>query len=243
MVPQETIESLVASLSQNTLKQYESALKNWWQFCILTNRKFKMPTRNSLLCFLTYMFKKGASYATLNTYRSAVSLLSNDKVGEDPMISRFFKGIAKIRPAKPKYSFTWDVSIVLNYLKNMKPLVDLDLQEVTEKAVTLIALCTAHRAQTLVNIKIGNIKSSITGLEIKITDLIKTSSHGRLQPLLLLPRFTNDNRLCVASVIERYIEITKSLRDTEKLFIATVKPHKAVCAQTISRWIKTVLRG
>lgn len=77
---------------------------------------FYTPDRNNLLKFLTGIFNNGASYSTLNTYRSAISLISKDKIGEDLIVSRFLKGSSKLRPLKPKYSYTWDVSVVLKYL-------------------------------------------------------------------------------------------------------------------------------
>ena len=112
----------------------------------------------------------------------------------------------------------------------------------TEKAITLLALSTAHRAQTLAYIKISNIKTTTRGLEIRIPDLIKTSGPGRYQPLLILPKFIEEPKLCVASVIAEYIEATKVLRgDADTLFIAIKKPHKPIGSQTIGRWIKNVL--
>lgn len=234
---------MLSSLSGSTLKQYESALRKWWEFCIQNEYNFQQPDRTSLLSFLTDSFKSGASYATLNTYRSAVSLISTDKIGDDLVVNRFFKGIYNLRPACPKYSFTWDVSIVLRYLKTLEPLEDLDLQALTEKTVTLLALCSAHRAQTLASIKISNIKTnSENGLEIRVPDKIKTSGQGRFQPFITLPKYAQDARVCVVTVILRYIEVTKEIRNKEdRLFIATKKPHKAVTAQSISRWIKSVL--
>ncbi|XP_053982168.1 chloride channel protein 2-like isoform X2 [Hylaeus volcanicus] len=65
---------------------------------------------------------------------------------------RFKNGIEKIVPPRPKYNFTWGVSVVLNYLRTLDPLSGLSLQDLTYKTVTLIAFCTAHRAQTLASI-------------------------------------------------------------------------------------------
>ncbi|OXU16989.1 hypothetical protein TSAR_001136 [Trichomalopsis sarcophagae] len=241
-VPRASIEILLASLSKATYKQ-------WWQFCVLSKEDFYKPTRNRLLRFLTYSSQNNASYATLNTYRSAISLLSLEKIGEDLMISRLFKGIEKIKPPRPKYNFTWDVSIVLNYLRSLERSIELKLRtlrslsfpDLTYKAVMLIILCTAHRAQTLANIKLSNIKSTEKSLEIRIPDTIKTTGRTRYQQLLYLPKYPHDESLCVATVIEYYINVTKDLRSSEKLFISTVKPYKEIGSQTISRWIKQVL--
>lgn len=101
---------------------------------------------------------------------------------------------------------------------------------------------TAHGAQTLASIKLTNIYATPKGVEIKISDAIKTSRPGRFQPLLALPRFSEDPSLCEASVVLKYIDVTKSLRgDVGNLFITLRKPHNAIRSQTVSRWIKTVL--
>lgn len=38
------------------------------------------------------------------------------------MIVRFLKRVFHLRLPRPKYSRTWDVSIVFNYLKNLEPI-------------------------------------------------------------------------------------------------------------------------
>jgi Phage integrase family. len=80
-------------------------------------------------------------------------------------------------------------------------------------------------------------------MRIKITDQIKTSKPGALQPELILPFFKDKPGLCVASAILKYINFTKELRDsnTKNLFISTTKPFTAVSAQTIGHWIKSLL--
>ena len=236
------MEILVASISQSTLKQYESSLRQWWLFCETEGHNFYKPDRNVIIRFLTKCFKDGASYSSLNTMRSAISLISINKIGDDLLISRFFRGVFKLRPSRPKYTQTWDVSIVLSYLRSLVPLQGLALSDLTEKTVMLLALATAHRAQTLGNIKIDNIMFTSKGAEIMIPDLIKTSGPGRFQPLLVLPNFDEDKDICVTTSLKRYIEVTSKIRkDENKLFIAVRKPFKAVGSQSISRWIKIVL--
>ena len=182
------------------------------------------------------------SCGTLNTYRSAISLISPNKIGEDILISRFLKGVFRLKPTKPKYEVTWDVSVVLNYLKTLYPLDVLSLKDLTLKTITLLALSTAHRAQTLAAIKISNIHITNSGLIIKVSDVIKTSGPGRNQPSFIIPRFVDDPRLCAVSVILKYIDTTKVLRgSSDKLFIGVKKPHKAIGSQTVSRWVKSML--
>ena len=236
------MEILIASLSKATLDQYQVALNQWVLFCKFNETEFLNPRTDLVLKFLTRKFKEGASYGTLNSYRSALSLISSDKIGDDPMISRFFKGIFKLKPSFPKYSFTWDVSTVLIYVAGMFPLDSLSFTSLTLKTVILLALCTAQRAQTLASIAVENILIKKDELEIRIQELIKTSRPGKAQPLLLVPFFQAQPELCVASTLLKYIEVSSSLRgNISKLFISIKKPYKAVTSQTISRWIKQVL--
>ena len=83
---------------------------------------------NDLLKFLLELFEQGLGYSALNTAKSAVSsvvhVLNNVQLGEHVLIRRFIKGVFQIKPSLPRYNCTWEVDIVLNYLKNMPPLKD-----------------------------------------------------------------------------------------------------------------------
>ena len=180
---------MISSLTESTMKQYNVYLLQWKNFCESYNADFYNPSIKNILEFLTESYHDGASFGTINSQRCAISLISKEKIGADPLVSRFVKGIAKLKPVKPKYHCTWDVSIALNYIKKFHPLIDLTLKQVSDKAVLLLALSTAHRVQTLASINIENILETSEGLEIKIPDAIKTSGPGKYQPVLYLPRF------------------------------------------------------
>ena len=230
---------MLASISTNTLRQYGCALRQWDEFCHNKRIKILDITVPNVLNFMAERFEFGASYGTLNSIRSALSLLSKDKIGIHPDISRFMTGVQNKRPPRPKYSHTWDTNIVLDYLS----LLDCtSLKNLTLKTVMLIALSTAQRAQTISFIKISNIKVVSNGLVIEIPDRIKTSKAGRDQPLLQLPLFSDKPRLCVVTAINEYLEKTKEIRnDIDSLFLILNLPRKSVCSETISRWLKECL--
>lgn len=236
------LDIMLASLSPATIKQYESALKLWWEFCILRDIDPLRGETYQILQFLTEKFENGAAYGTLNSARSAISLIVEENISDNADIKRFFKGIFRLKPKKPKYDKIWNTDKVLDKLAILHPLEKLTLTELTEKTVMLLALATAQRAQTLSLIKTQNITLDETGYEIRITDLIKTSKPGKKQPLLKIPFFRDTPEWCVASTLKRYIEVTHNLRgNITNLFISTKKPYVGVSAQTISRWLKTVL--
>ena len=126
-VPLEAVEVVLSLLSIVTKRKYQSALRVWWQYCSETDSDFYKPTRISVLKFLSKSFKADATYGTLNTYRSAISLISIDKIGENKMIARFLKGVYRCT----KYMHTWEPAIVWNYLKSLYPLAELDLKTVS----------------------------------------------------------------------------------------------------------------
>lgn len=239
---EDSIDILISSLTPATMKQYNSGLKNWWNFCLSANRNPLQPEVNGVLNYLTKRFKEGAAYGTLNSERSAINLLSSVDLGNDLFIIRFFKGIYKLRPTKPKYDSIWSTETLLKWSEEFDPLESLDLQSLTFKLVALFALATAHRVQTLSLIKIKNISSSPNGVEIRVTDQIKTSRVGTPLPMFFLPFFNSRKTACVASVLIFYLSKTKVLRGSiDNLFITIKKPHKAASSQTISRWIKQCL--
>ena len=114
----------------------------------------------------------------------------------------------------------------------------------SKKLVTLLALVTAHRFQTLSLIKIQNIIFSAEGtVNIFITDNIKTSGPGRAQPCLHFKKFQEKPEICVLNTLMDYIDRTISVRQEEQeyLFISFVRPYKRASSQTLSRLVKETM--
>jgi len=244
----ECVDTLLSSLADNSWTQYNSSLKLWWHFCQSFGHNIYAPTSSTLLSFLQLMFSEGKSYSSLNTMRSAVSLLApRANLGEDSFITRFFKGVGRVAPPKRKYNFIWDPAPVLSYLSSLHPFHKLSYYEITLKTIGLLALATAHRVQTFSKINVNNIHTFSDRIEILIEDNLKTSRPGKFQPCLVLPFFIDNPQLCAASAITEYLKITKKFRspgpEMQKLFLSVSKDHTPVSSQTISRWIKTVLKS
>lgn len=223
------------------MKQYVTAIKQWLQFCFKKNLDSFDFEEKIVIEFLTTAFQKGASYGTLNSARSALAFVSSD-ISDNKHISRLLKGVARLRPPKPKYEQIWNVDPVFEELAKWYPLESLDLDQLTERLILLLALGTAQRVQTISSIKLSNLKHDSLGYKIKITDLIKTSRPGVCQPLLNVPYLKDKPQLCIASTLDRYIEVTKPLRKEENcLFIVTRSPFKSAKIDTVRRWLRTAL--
>lgn len=237
---------MLASLSDNTLKQYDVCIKAWGQYCKDNSHDHFKSSVPIILDFLSHVFHRGAKYGTLNTYKSALSVLLGSNIVNDDRIKRFMKGVYRLRPSLPRYDITWDTSTVLEYLALKWPHENLNLETLSKKTVTLLGLVTAHRVQTFSLIMINNItvrdKNEII---IKIPDFIKTSRPHSFQPILKLPYFSQRPQICPATCLESYINKTRALRsdNNNHLFISFRKPHAKISSQRLSHWIKDTLQS
>jgi len=229
-------------------KQYDIALRRWWNFAKFEKIDKYNPTVSTLLTFLQSSYDQGAGHSTLGTYRSAVALLSptmnGRTIGEHKLVTRFMKGVSKLRPPKPRYQFTWDPAPVLVYLSTLQSLDSiLQLQLLTEKLLMLLALSTGQRMQTLHAIDTRNIENISDGVQIKVDKLLKTSKPGSFQPCLYLPKFDSQVEVCPVRTLVEYLSRTQSFRTEKKfqLFLSS-KTHNPVTTQTMSKWVKNVLK-
>ena len=87
--------------------------------------------------FLVSLYGEGYQYNSVNACRSAISSI-HDKVdgvdvGQHPIITRLLKGVYNMRPPLPRYSDTWDVQMVLNYIETLGQSEDLSLKSSLSK--------------------------------------------------------------------------------------------------------------
>lgn len=186
---EDTIQLMLKSISEATLKQYCKPLEDWARFCLSLEKDPYKPRTKLAIAWLSQKFTEGASYSILNSYRSAIALIAGDKISRNPSISRLLKSAYNERPAKPKYDRTYDIEPLLLELERLFPLENLSISQLTDKLIVLLALITAHRKQTLSLINIKNIVKTKQGYEIEIPYRIKSSKAGQFQPLLILPEF------------------------------------------------------
>lgn len=236
---------MISSITEGTLQQYSACYKKYWNYCKNVKVKFFSYNLENYLNFLTEESQKEThSYSSINTYRSALNLIFPITKTDEILIKRFIKGIFNISPPQPKYPITWNPEPLLNYLATLHPLESLSMDKLTLKMVTLMALASAHRVQTLSKVTVNNIIKNPGKIEIKISDRIKTSGPNRLQPILVFPYFQAKPELCVASSIEFYVEKTSNIRGSINNLILTYKrPFHPASTQTISRWIKTAIKN
>lgn len=239
------ISILLKSWRSSTNKQYTSHILRWNNYVVKHDIDFFKPSVADVLEFLTLFFDSGCGYSALNTARSALSSfisVNNLPVGQNSLVKRFMKGAFNMKPSFPRYTFTWDVNLVLKFLKSMDNFDNITLKWLTFKLVMLVALVSGQRCQTLHCLNLDNLDIFSDKAIFHITELLKHSRSGvHLKPIEL-KRYSQDKDLCVVTALEVYIHRTAHLRDNNSfLFMAYFKPYNRASCNTISRWIKNVL--
>ena len=185
---------------------------------------------------------KGLKYNSINVAKSALSsflkICANIDLNSFEEIRRFMKGIFQSRPALPRYEEIWDVNIMLNYLKSFH---NTSLYQLSCQLCMLFLLISAQRCQTLHLIELSDIKMDNTRVIICPNHLLKQSRPGQHLETMKFEKFPKDKNLCFVTVLSEYLQRTKDLRVGNKLLISTVKPHKGVSKDTVSRWIKQTM--
>ena len=153
-------------------------------------------------------------------------------------ISRFMKGLFNTLLPKPKYTFIWDVSVVLRYLSSLVPVEELSMKLLTLKLTALIALSSAPRAQTLVSLNLDYMTVLNNKVVFYFKNLLKTSKQGKSY-VLELYHYGNES-LCAMHTLLHYINRTKSHRKSQQLLISYCS-FNPVSTSTVARWLKTVL--
>jgi len=233
---------MLQSWRPNTLNQYYVYIEKWILFCI--KKDYNPRERNVIngLDFLRCLLKRHCSYSALNTARSALScILDSPAFGEEPLVTRFMKSAYIINPSLPRYNLTWDVSIVLKYLDKWSPGRFLSRKQLTFKLVTLIALVTGQRVQTLEALDINNCVFDNTCVTFIITKLLKHNTVTNKGNQIIIPYFRDNKRICPVVCLQQYLKRTKKERKNSQLFIGLQAPYNAVSKNTISRWIKLTL--
>ena len=109
------------------------------------------------------------------------------------------------------------------------------------KLVTLCALTTGQRCQTLHAFDIPHMQLIQHKAMFLINTLLKTASTKFPTSVITLNAYREDRRLCAFTCLRNYLKRTRQIRSSTKLSISTHFPHGGVTKDTLARWIKLIL--
>lgn len=239
---------IMCAWRSSTKRHYDTYYKKWVQFCHRRKITPLCPNGDTLLEFLTELYDNGYSYTALNSARSAVSAILFDKeksIGELPIICKFLRGVFNTRPQMPRYTMTWDVNIVLSFLKLLSPAKCLSLEQLSYKTAALLLLLSSQRGQTILSFQSDNIVFTKNSIIFKIDSLLKTTRPGHHIKTVSFKAFPADRRLCVVTYVKAYLARTAPLRQDKsnaQLLISFRKPHRPIGRDTLARWTRRVMQ-
>ena len=189
-------------------------------------------------------YKCGLTYSSLKTARCALSIVillpNRNTFGNHPLVTRLMKGVFELRPTLPRYNSIWNLSTVLDFIKTLGPNEELSLKNVTLKCVTLVALLSGQRCQTIHALRISGMKETNGQIRFDISTSLKTSKPGKHQEPLTFKPYTYDSQLCVVKCLQQYIKQTAEVRNgADQLWLSY---HNPASKDTVSRWIKEFLK-
>jgi len=154
------------------------------------------------------------------------------------------KGVFNINPPVAKYAEMWDPNQVLAFLRTWSPTESLTLKKLTLKLAMLILLTTGQRCHTLTLLSLDDMVVKDKHIAFYVKGLFKQSRPGYKNPVIILKEYPLDRSLCVFTYMKTYIKLTESIRDQEQkeVFLTYQRPHHPPSRDTISRWIKLVLK-
>ena len=240
-------ELLLTSWRSKTSQAYDSHFKKWLGWCTERGCDPVSGPVSDVVNFLADLHSQGYQTSSLNAYRSAISSVHDRvddmDVGKHPLVARLLKGAFHARPPLPRYTGTWDVQIVLDNILQWGDTNSLSLKLLTFKLVMLMSLARPSRSSDLASLCIDNYHYMPEGVTFLPSSLAKQSRQGKPLTDFFFASFPDNNQLCPVETLRQYLRITASLRkETNRLFVAIVKPHKPVAPCTIARWLKEVLK-
>ena len=136
----------------------------------------------------------------------------------------------------------YDARVVLQHLSSLPASDNMTMKQLTYRLVTLMALLSAQRSQTLHVLDINYMHKEEDKYIFYIPILLKTSRPSSHQEPLIFLSFPEDPNICVVKNLNAYLERTKDIRrDCNKLSLSLSSPHKEVSSATIARWVKGTL--
>ena len=235
---------------RGSTQTYESAWKKWSLWCGQRGLDpFKCHVRHCL-DYLADLFQKGHPYRTIGVHRSAISAYHEPVVegsalislGKHPSVCALMSGVHNLRPPVAKYSFTWDVEVVLGLFKSWP--FPLDPKRLTMKAVTLLALIAASRGAELHLFDLNYLADYGEYYSFELPGTTKNGKEGVKPKPIEYHKHLEEVKLCPFTCISQYKLLTSPWRTDGKpsrFFLSFKAPHKPVVRSTLARWVKETL--
>jgi len=125
-------------------------------------------------------------------------------MGQHPLVSRMFNGMYNSRPPQPRYTKTWDVDILIQYLCSLGDNATLSLKQLSCKLATLMALVGANKVSELQSLDLQFWLYWPDDAHFVLPSLGKKSTVGEPPRQVVFEAFPQDKILCVVICLRCY---------------------------------------
>ncbi|XP_044137826.1 uncharacterized protein LOC122928733 [Bufo gargarizans] len=225
-----------------TRRAYQSAWKRWSGWCVGRSLDPLSAPVTDILEFLTSLYEEGKAYRSINLFRSAISSqhqgFAGCPAGQHPLVCRLLKGSRLSRPPRPRFTSSWDVTLVLQFFSSWPLNSSLSLRQLSAKLVTLLCLVSCKRVSDVRALDFDALSFTPGGVLFNISRRTKTNIRA-----VSYPAFPDNQALCPVLCLKEYLSRTISLREPSnpQLFISFRRPFLPVASVTLSRWVKWIL--
>ncbi|PFX12724.1 hypothetical protein AWC38_SpisGene23265 [Stylophora pistillata] len=185
------------------------------------------------------------TFDQLSAISSTVPPLVRTPLARHKIVCSFMKGVFNKRPPKPRYSNTWEVSLVTGLFEKWPINRNLELKCLSRKCAILLALISAKQQSDLHALDLEFVQFLPEGVEFRIPGLTKTRTPGK-DVVFFFPALEDNVQLCPMACLREYIKKTEKLCNhggvNKPSFLATQKPFSPVSLTSISRWLKLTLQ-
>ena len=127
-------------LATGTLKGYRGSFAKFSKYCADIGENPKNCSPVFIASYLKYLHESGSQFSTINYARSSISKFhdgfSGTQAGCHKLVSMAVKAVFKLNPPLPRYTSTFDPSLVLNYLKNLPSNSELYLKLLSQSVIS-----------------------------------------------------------------------------------------------------------
>ena len=209
--------------------------------------------------FLLHLQQQGKAVNTIKNYRAAISAVHSrfpdqSSVGTNTVISQVIRAIFHRTPSSKRLAPSWSINDVLATLAEApyEPLGDAPLELLTHKTLFLVAVASARRRGCLhaLSVRPGFMRFEPAGVRLIPNPefLAKNQTESFTPEEIFLPTIDSvstireDKRWCPVRALKWYVDKTKHLRTSDRLFILPGRPFTPAAKDTISRWIVDLIR-
>ncbi|KAG0821822.1 hypothetical protein G6F16_011833 [Rhizopus arrhizus] len=236
---------------------YDTGWIRWTAWCQDNKKKALEYNPRNVLVFLVDHQHYSSNH--LNTLRSAIASVfaiiheQQTPIADQPIIKEFFAAKRKSNVSIPKKHqlFTWDIAILINYIKDkLTPTVNLSLQQLQLKTILLLCIATMWRPRS----DIGRLQFR----DIHIQRQGETTSatiHAREPKECQVKSVTlgeyKEEQLCPVKTLVNFLHRTANTREDlpvdHTLFLTYLEKEEirssSVRPTTVANWIKAAMQA